>query len=176
MRILYVEDNMANVALVRRVGRGHHLINYIDGQEALNNFDADQPDLVLMDIQLAGQLTGLDVVKQLRERGFTKPVIAVTAYAMVGDRERCLAAGCDDYMAKPLQVSDLLALFAKYNSTAAAPTATTDVKQQTDQTEGEASADESPEVITGTSIPTEDIKDTKDAAPPEEESTQSDTK
>jgi len=114
MRILYVEDNMANVALVRRVARGHDLVNYIDGQDALDNFATDQPDLVLMDIQLAGRLTGLDVVKKIREQGYTIPIIAVTAYAMVGDRERCLAAGCDDYMAKPLQVPDLLTLFNKY--------------------------------------------------------------
>ena len=113
MRILYVEDNPANVSLVKRVAREHELVNYVDGEEALRNFEKDSPDLVLMDIQLTGRLSGLDVVRELRQKGYTVPIIAVTAYAMIGDRERCLAAGCDDYMAKPLPIPDLLRLFEK---------------------------------------------------------------
>mgnify|MGYP001252753730 CR=1 FL=1 len=113
MRILYVEDNPANVSLVKRVAREHELVNYIDGEEALRNFEKDNPDLVLMDIQLTGRLSGLDVVRELRQQGYTVPIIAVTAYAMIGDRERCLAAGCDDYMAKPLPIPDLLRLFER---------------------------------------------------------------
>ncbi|PJF28558.1 MAG: hypothetical protein CUN52_12845, partial [Phototrophicales bacterium] len=113
MRILYVEDNPANVSLVKRVAREHELVNYVDGEEALRNFEKDNPDLVLMDIQLTGRLSGLDVVRELRQKGYTVPIIAVTAYAMIGDRERCLAAGCDDYMAKPLPIPDLLRLFEK---------------------------------------------------------------
>ncbi len=113
MRILYVEDNMANVSLVRRIAKNDEVINYIDGTEALANFENDDPDLVLLDIQLAGPLNGLEVVKKLRERGVTLPVIAVTAYAMVGDRERCLAAGCDDYISKPLPIPQLVTLFEK---------------------------------------------------------------
>lgn len=111
MRILYVEDNMVNVSLVRRIARGDELINYIDGEEALKNFDRDNPDLILMDIQLAGKMTGLDVVRELRKQGCRLPIIAVTAYAMVGDRERCIEAGCDDYIAKPLPIPVLLELF-----------------------------------------------------------------
>ncbi|HRF96307.1 MAG TPA: response regulator, partial [Aggregatilineales bacterium] len=113
MRILYVEDNPANVSLVKRVAREHELTNYIDGEEALRNFAKDNPELVLMDIQLTGRLSGLDVVRELRQQGYTVPIIAVTAYAMIGDRERCLAAGCDDYMAKPLPIPDLLRLFER---------------------------------------------------------------
>ena len=113
MRILYVEDNPANVSLVKRVAREHELVNYIDGEDALRNFAKDNPDLVLMDIQLSGRLSGLDVVRELRQQGYTVPIIAVTAYAMIGDRERCLAAGCDDYMAKPLPISDLIRLFER---------------------------------------------------------------
>ena len=103
MRILYVEDNPANLFLVKRVARmgNHEVLNYIDGDDVLANFGSDNPDLVLMDIQLVGELSGLDVVKQLRKDGFKTPIVAVTAYAMSGDRERCLDAGCDDYMAKP---------------------------------------------------------------------------
>lgn len=113
MRILYVEDNMVNVSLVRRIARGDELINYIDGEEALKNFERDNPDLVLLDIQLAGKMTGLDVVRELRRQGSRLPIIAVTAYAMVGDREKCLEAGCDDYIAKPLPIPTLLELFEK---------------------------------------------------------------
>lgn len=114
MKILYVEDNLANVSLVRRVARQHELVNYIDGEEALRDFDKIDPDLVLMDIQLAGRLTGLDVVRALRKAGHRVPIIAVTAYAMVGDREKCLAAGCDDYIPKPLPVARLVMLFQEY--------------------------------------------------------------
>ena len=117
MRIVYVEDNIANVHLVKRVARvgKHEVINYIDGMDALNNFQSDKPDLVLMDIQLAGELTGLEVVKKLRSKGIITPIIAVTAYAMVGDKERCLEAGCNGYISKPIPVSELVELFNKYN-------------------------------------------------------------
>jgi len=141
MHILYVEDNMANVALVRRVARGHTLTNYIDGQEALDNFDEDSPDLILMDIQLAGKLTGLEVVKELRKRGAAMPIIAVTAYAMVGDRERCLAAGCDEYMAKPLQVPELLTLFAKHNKPEPSETVVEDDETSSPSTVASSSTD-----------------------------------
>jgi CheY-like chemotaxis protein len=121
MRILYVEDNPANVSLVKRVARGHELINYMDGEEVLANFDKDRPDLVLMDIQLAGRLTGLEVVEKLRERGHKTPIVAVTAYAMLGDRDRCLSSGCDDYMSKPLDIARLVQLFAHYSQLTASP-------------------------------------------------------
>ncbi|MDX1992056.1 MAG: response regulator [bacterium] len=125
MRILYVEDNPANLFLVKRVAQGHEVINYIDGEEALRNFQRDRPDLVLMDLQLAGPLNGLEAVKQLRGQGVQTPIVAVTAYAMVGDRERCLAAGCDDYLAKPIPIPQLLAMIQKYGAqTAARQTAT----------------------------------------------------
>lgn len=116
MKILYVEDNQVNVSLVRRVARmgGHEVINYIDGEDALRNFERDQPDVVLMDIQLAGALSGLEVVKKLREQGHKMPMVALTAYAMLGDRERCLEAGCDDYLAKPVAIHELVELFKRY--------------------------------------------------------------
>ena len=117
MRILYVEDNAANVLLMRRVARAgaHEVFHYIDGEEALRKLDSVRPDLILLDIQIAGELSGLDVVRKLRTDGYTTPVIAVTAYAMVGDRERSLEAGCNEYMAKPLDVAHLLELFDQYD-------------------------------------------------------------
>lgn len=121
MRILYVEDNPTNLLLVRRVARQHELISYIDGEEALAKFDQDKPDIVLMDLQLAGKLNGLEVVQTLRQRGYSGPIIAVTAYAMMGDRERCLEAGCDDYIAKPLPIPRLVSLFEHYEQALAEP-------------------------------------------------------
>ena len=118
MRIVYVEDNIANVHLVKRVARmgKHEVINYIDGMDALTNFANDNPDLVLMDIQLAGELTGIEVVKKLRDKGFNAPIYAVTAYAMVGDRERCMEAGCTGYISKPIPIPELVQLFAQYDT------------------------------------------------------------
>lgn len=125
MRILYVEDNPANLSLVERVARigKHDVVTYMNGTTALENFERDQPDIVLMDIQLPGSLTGLDVVRRLRADGHKLPIIAVTAYAMVGDRERCLAAGCDEYIAKPLPIADLVTLFERFSSRIPSPAA-----------------------------------------------------
>jgi CheY-like chemotaxis protein len=116
MRIMYVEDNQANLFLVQRVARmgGHQVIFYMDGENALKNFATDKPDLVLMDVQLQGELNGLEVVRRLRAAGHTTPIVAVTAYAMVGDREKCFEAGCDGYLSKPLPVTELVELITRY--------------------------------------------------------------
>jgi two-component system cell cycle response regulator DivK len=118
MRILYVEDNPANLFLVQRVARmgNHEIIHYGEGQPALDHFKDDKPDLVLMDIQLPGLLSGLDVVKALRAAGHKTPIVAVTAYAMSGDREKCLEAGCDGYLSKPLPVGELVELFKRHDT------------------------------------------------------------
>jgi len=117
MRILYVEDNEVNQALVARVTRiqNHELVFCSEGEQALEML-AEDPDinLVLMDIELAGVMTGLDVVTAMRARNDKRPVVAVTAYAMMGDREKMLDAGCDQYLPKPLQIPDLLTVFSEY--------------------------------------------------------------
>jgi CheY-like chemotaxis protein len=120
MRILYIEDNAANVFLIQRVARmgGYEVVTYVNGEDALDNFGVDNPDLILVDLQLAGELHGLDVVKKLRSDGHELPIIAVTAYAMVGDREKCLDAGCDAYMPKPLPVSELVDVLKRYETRA----------------------------------------------------------
>jgi len=116
MRILYVEDNPANLSLMLRIARmgGHEVISYTEGEAALANYDKDRPDIVLLDLQLAGAISGLDVVKTLRQRGSTLPIVAVTAYAMVGDKERCMEAGFSGYLAKPLPVAELVELVQRY--------------------------------------------------------------
>ena len=131
MKVLYVEDNPANVFLVKRVAKigQHEIVNFIDGREAIRKYDDVNPDLVLMDIQLVGETSGIEVVKELRAKGVTTPIIAVTAYAMVGDKERCIEAGCNDYLAKPLPIPRLIEIFQEYEAiakakAASAPTST----------------------------------------------------
>ncbi len=117
MRILYVEDNEVNQALVERVARAQtcEVIFREEGEEALKILAEDPAiDLILLDIELAGAITGLDVIKTLRARNDKRPVVAITAYAMMGDRERILNAGCDQYLPKPLVINDLLEVLAHY--------------------------------------------------------------
>jgi CheY-like chemotaxis protein len=176
MRILYVEDNPANLFLVKRVARGHEVINYIDGEDALANFDADKPDLVLMDIQLAGHLSGLEVVRKLRSAGHTTPIIAVTAYAMVGDREQCIAAGCDDYIAKPLPIPRLVEMFDDYDKRSqVSEVVTSDADESEAETvslEPEATDSDVVVAILEDTSDTEDvILDTEDIVPDIEEVT-----
>ncbi len=126
MKIMYVEDNPANISLVQRIARmgEHEVINYTNGESAIEHFAEHRPDLVLMDLQLEGRISGLDVVRKLRELGFSTPIVAVTAYAMVGDRERCLEAGCDSYLSKPLPVAEVVEMVKRYELRAqAAPKA-----------------------------------------------------
>jgi two-component system cell cycle response regulator DivK len=103
-RILVIEDNPANLKLARFLleSAGHEVIAAADAAEGLAHAERLRPDLVLMDIQLPG-MDGLEATRVLKSREPTRtvPVIALTALAMKGDRERILAAGCDSYIAKP---------------------------------------------------------------------------
>lgn len=166
MRVLYVEDNPANVFLVKRVAKmgNHEIINYIDGDQALSKFADLDPDLVLMDIQLAGDKSGLDVVRELRKRGTDVPIIAVTAYAMVGDRERCIDAGCTDYLAKPLPIPRLVEIFQEY---AAAASAKTQPEKQAPKTVTDKASATSKQAVTDeTPITTEEnVKESEPKTP-----------
>jgi two-component system, cell cycle response regulator DivK len=117
MRIMYVEDNMVNLALVERIARigGHDVVSYSDGTTALDALETDTAHLILMDIELDGELDGTQVVQKLRERGDKRPIVAVTAYAMSGDMERIMAAGCDGYLPKPVPIAELLEIIARYD-------------------------------------------------------------
>jgi two-component system cell cycle response regulator DivK len=126
MRILYVEDNEVNRALVERVMRARKcsVVFQDEGEGALEALAQDPTiDLILLDIELAGSMTGLDVIQTLRARNDHRPVVAVTAYAMMGDRERILEAGCDQYLPKPLVVTDLLNMIDHYEAEFAAKSA-----------------------------------------------------
>ncbi len=118
MRIAYVEDNVTNLALVQRIAQmnNHTVVSYLEGEIALRELSHQKFDLILMDVELAGEMNGLQVVRALRARGLTTPIVAVTAYAMMGDREKCLEAGCNDYLPKPLPIADFLMLLARYDA------------------------------------------------------------
>lgn len=118
MRIAYVEDNPTNLALVERIVKmaNHSVVSYTEGEEALDALKRETFDLILMDVELAGVISGLEVVRQLRTHGLKTPIIAVTAYAMMGDRDKCLQAGCDDYLPKPLPITDFIQLLARFDA------------------------------------------------------------
>lgn len=109
-KIVLVEDNADNRLLVRAIlGDLYGLTEYDSGPDALAGLARQTPDLILLDISLPG-MDGTDVLKAIRadERLRPLPVIALTAHAMAGDRERYLSAGFDDYVAKPIVDEDHL--------------------------------------------------------------------
>jgi len=109
-RILVVEDTQDSFDLVADVlGDTHELLHGRTGREGLELARRCPPDLVLLDMSVP-ETSGWDVVRMLKADPAlaTIPVIAVTAHAMSGDRERCIQAGCDDYVAKPVDVRALL--------------------------------------------------------------------
>ncbi|GAB1420792.1 response regulator [Anaerolineales bacterium] len=116
MIVVYIEDNETNVELMRRIlsAGGHELHHFSNGLVAIEKMVDMKVDLVFMDIQLNGSISGLEVTRRLRALGYTVPIIALTAYAMVGDRERCIEAGCDDYLSKPISIPLILSLLDKY--------------------------------------------------------------
>lgn len=110
MLILYVEDNFENKLFVRRVieSMGHEMVEAETGLDSLVIAEERRPDLVLMDVNIPG-MDGLETTAKFKANPKLShiPIIALTANAMKGDRERCLAAGCNGYMQKPVGVSDL---------------------------------------------------------------------
>jgi two-component system, cell cycle response regulator DivK len=115
--ILVVEDNPDNMYVLDHLltRKGYVVRQASRGDEALAQIERHRPALVLMDMQMPG-MDGYSVVRALRQRPDMAqlPVIAVTASSMPGDREETLAAGCDDYIAKPISPRDLLQLVERY--------------------------------------------------------------
>ena len=109
-KILVAEDDLASRELIREIleARGYEVVEVGDGQEAVQKIAEKKPDLVLLDIQMP-LLDGFGVLRQLRQdsRFASLPVVAVTAYAMQGDRAKALAAGFDAYLTKPLNAAAL---------------------------------------------------------------------
>jgi CheY-like chemotaxis protein len=118
LQILLVEDNLINqkVALRLLENAGHSVIVAANGREALDWVLRHDFDLVLMDVQMP-EMDGLEATMEIRrlEAGSPRrlPIVALTAHAMVGDRERCLEAGMDGYVAKPVQMQVLVQAMAE---------------------------------------------------------------
>jgi two-component system cell cycle response regulator DivK len=115
--ILYVEDNFDNRMLVRRVleAEGYRVIEAEDGAQGIERLQSQTPDLVLMDINLP-EIDGYEVTKRFKQLPSMEkvPVIAMTANVMKGDREKTLAAGCDGYIPKPIDIDALPGQIAKF--------------------------------------------------------------
>jgi CheY-like chemotaxis protein len=118
-RLLLAEDNAVSQRLIMRMlqKRGHYVVAVASGAEALDALEKDRFDMVLMDIQMP-EMDGLEATRLIRAREQTGhghvPVIALTAHAMQGDRERCLEAGMDDYLSKPVKMEELFELVKKW--------------------------------------------------------------
>ncbi|MBV9584935.1 MAG: response regulator [Alphaproteobacteria bacterium] len=111
MKILYVEDNEDNIFMLKnRLTRaGHTVVVATDGAQGVAMASSERPDVILMDLSLP-VLDGWQATRDIKAAADTKhiPVIALTANAMAGDREKALAAGCDDYDTKPVELPRLL--------------------------------------------------------------------
>jgi PAS domain S-box-containing protein len=116
-RVLLVEDSRDNQILVERylTTRGAQVEKASNGQEAIERATDSGFDIVLMDMQMP-VLDGFTATKTLRQKGFTKPIIALTAHAMESDREKCLASGCDDYLTKPIRAATLADLISRHTA------------------------------------------------------------
>lgn len=117
-RILLVENDQRSTLLLRDYLQviGHRVEHKSDSNDFLDSVRAFMPHLILMDVQLKGDLTGLDLLALLRQEAEMKTikVVMVTAMAMVGDRERCMIAGADDYLSKPIGIAQLEAILLQY--------------------------------------------------------------
>jgi CheY-like chemotaxis protein len=111
MKILYVEDNEDNIYVLknRLLRAGYTVLIAADGAQGVKMAAAEQPNLILMDLSLP-VVDGWEATRRIKAAPETRhiPVIALTAHAMAGDREKAIAAGCDDFDTKPVEISRLL--------------------------------------------------------------------
>lgn len=116
-RILVVEDNSDNRILITDVlnSLDYEVIVAVDGEEGIEMASSEKPDLILMDLSLP-KMDGWTATKHIKNNTELKhiPIIALTAHAMVGDRERAIEAGCDDYISKPLDLRELANKLQQY--------------------------------------------------------------
>ena len=120
MKILLIEDNELNLdMLTRRLERkGFTVISAVDGLSGIEKASQEKPELIIMDLSLP-ILDGWDAAKKLKAENATKsiPIIALTAHAMKGDRQKALNAGCDEYDTKPVDFDRLLGKIGKITGT-----------------------------------------------------------
>ncbi|NIA06630.1 MAG: response regulator [Actinobacteria bacterium] len=114
-RVLVAEDNHTNQQFIELLLQkmGLETMAVADGRQAVDKATRESFDLILMDIQMPN-MNGYEATKTLREKNVTTPIIALTAHAMVGDAEKCIEAGCDDYLPKPFDQQQLYEIMAKY--------------------------------------------------------------
>jgi two-component system sensor histidine kinase/response regulator len=119
LSFLVVEDNAVNRTLIARLleKRGHTVVSAQNGRKALEMLEDQNFDIILMDIQMP-EMDGFEATKRIREKetvsGAHQPIIALTAHAMIGDRERCMASGMDDYLNKPIRPDELDEILERY--------------------------------------------------------------
>jgi two-component system cell cycle response regulator DivK len=122
-KLLLVEDNEMNSDMLSRrlMRNGHEVLIAVDGQQGVDMALSERPDLILMDMSLP-VIDGWDATRRVRANDATRsiPVIALTAHAMAGDREKAMEAGCDDYDTKPVEITRLLGKIAALLATRAA--------------------------------------------------------
>lgn len=116
-RILIAEDHPASLELLRYLlaANGYDILSAEDGEAALDLARRDTPDLIICDLQMPKK-NGYEVVRQLKSEPALSaiPVVAVTAFSMIGDREQVLAAGFDGYLSKPIEPEEFVALIEQY--------------------------------------------------------------
>jgi len=116
-RVLVVEDNEMNMQLFEYLleESGFVILKATSGEDALKMVDEEVPDLILMDIHLPG-MDGLSVVRELKSDARLQniPILALTAHAMRGDKDRFLQAGCDGYISKPIDIKTFIPSIQKY--------------------------------------------------------------
>jgi CheY-like chemotaxis protein len=119
MRIVYIEDNLANVALIERICQMNkdELVTYSDADTALEAVQPESADLILMDLVLGKRsMDGLQLARLLRQKGVDVPIVAITAYDTLGYADQYLAAGCNEYVRKPVSVRSMLNVINSYRT------------------------------------------------------------
>ncbi|MFC1617569.1 response regulator [Candidatus Margulisiibacteriota bacterium] len=108
-KILYIEDDPINKYLVKKVleDSGHEVFEASDGESGIGRAGDIKPDLILMDMQMPG-MDGYEATKEIRKTDpeHKIPIIALTAHALPGDKEKCIAVGCDGYITKPIDIKN----------------------------------------------------------------------
>ena len=116
-RILVVEDNADNMTFITDVlhSLGYTVLSAKDGEEGVKTAQTEKPDLILMDLSLP-RMDGWTATRTIKSEPSLAaiPIIALTAHAMTGDRERALEAGCSDYVSKPINLRDLMSKLRQY--------------------------------------------------------------
>jgi len=114
-KVLVAEDTTTNQMLIKRLLSrvGLEVVIVSDGKSAVEEAMKNEFDVILMDIQMPS-MSGLEAAKALRDEGYVTPIVALTAHAMKGDDTKCLKAGCNDYLSKPINVTKLMNILEKY--------------------------------------------------------------